>query len=100
MPLYLINARDKPDSQALRLATREAHLSWAGDARDRIAVAGPVLSDDGTTMLGSTFIIAFDSLDAARLWAAQDPYAQAGLFQSVEIRPFRWLLGEGPPDDA
>ena len=99
MPLFLINARDKSDSLALRMATREAHLAWAAEVRDRIAVAGPVFADDGQTMAGSTFIIAFDSLEEARLWAAQDPYARAGLFESVEIRPFRWLIGEGPTDE-
>ena len=42
-------------------------------------MAGPVLSDDGETMIGSTFVIEFDSLDEAKAWAAEDPYAKAGL---------------------
>ena len=96
MPLFLINARDKANSSELRQATRQAHLEWAGEARHRIAMAGPVLSDDGETMQGSTFVIEFDSLDEAKTWAAEDPYAKAGLFERTEITPFIWLIGDGP----
>ncbi|MEO0449724.1 MAG: YciI family protein [Pseudomonadota bacterium] len=98
MPLFLINARDKDDRSELRLATRKAHLEWAGDARHRIAMAGPVLSDDGEKMQGSTFVIEFENLDDAKAWAAEDPYAKAGLFKSTEITPFIWLIGDGPRD--
>ena len=96
MALFLINARDKADSLDLRLANREAHLAWAGTFADKIAMAGPVFLDDGKTMAGSTFVIAFDTLAEAQDWAANDPYAKAGLFERVEIIPFRWLLGSGP----
>lgn len=98
MPLYLINARDKADSLALRQATREAHLDYARVALDRIQVAGPILNAAGE-MAGSTFIIAFDTLAEAELWAANDPYAQAGLFDRVEVTEFKWLIGDGKKPD-
>lgn len=97
MALFLINARDKADSLDLRLATRQAHLDWAASFKDRIAMAGPVFKDDGTTMAGSTLVMSFDTLDEARAWAAQDPYAVAGLFDRVEIVPFNWSIGDGKP---
>ena len=96
MPLFLVNARDKADSLELRLANREAHLAWAADYRDRIAVAGPVLGANGG-MAGSTFMIEFDTLKEAQNWAANDPYAKAGLFETTEIIAFKWLIGEGKP---
>ena len=96
MPLYLVNARDKTDSLALRLANREQHLEWAASFRDRIAMAGPVLSEDSETMIGSTFVIEFNTLAEARAWAANDPYARAGLFERTEIIAFKWLIGTGP----
>jgi len=96
MPLFLINARDKASATELRLANRQAHLEWAGEFSHRIAMAGPVLSDDGESMIGSTFAIEFDSLDEAKAWAAEDPYAKAGLFDRTEIIPFIWLIGDGP----
>ncbi|MCR9269364.1 MAG: YciI family protein [Hyphomonadaceae bacterium] len=99
MPLFLINARDKANSTELRLANRDAHLKWAGQFGDQIAMAGPVLSEDGQTMKGSTFVIAFDSLADAEAWAKEDPYAKAGLFETTEIIPFKWLIGDGPKGD-
>lgn len=96
MPLFLVNARDKVGSVDTRLATREAHLNWASGYSDQIAMAGPVLSEDGETMIGSTFVIELESLDAAKAWAADDPYAKAGLFERTEIIPFKWLIGTGP----
>ena len=96
MPLFLVNARDKANSADLRQATRQAHLEWAGESRHKIAMAGPVLSDDGETMMGSTFVIEFDTLEEAKSWAAEDPYAKAGLFDRTEIIPFIWLIGDGP----
>ncbi|MEL7541395.1 MAG: YciI family protein [Pseudomonadota bacterium] len=96
MPLFLINARDKAGASELRLATRQAHLEWAGEYAHKIAMAGPVLSDDGDSMIGSTFVIAFETLDEAKEWAANDPYAKAGVFDRTEIIPFIWLIGDGP----
>jgi len=96
MPLFLVNARDKAGSNELRLANRQAHLEWASEYSHKIAMAGPVLSDDGEAMIGSTFVIEFDSMDEAKAWAADDPYAKAGLFDRTEIIPFLWLIGKGP----
>ena len=96
MPLFLVNARDKAGSTELRLANRQAHLEWAREFNHKIAMAGPVLAEDGETMIGSTFVIEFDELAEVQTWAAEDPYAKAGLFERTEIIPFLWLIGDGP----
>ncbi|MEM1088473.1 MAG: YciI family protein [Pseudomonadota bacterium] len=31
----------------------------------------------------------------AQDWAANDPYAKAGLFEHVEVVAYKWLRGEG-----
>lgn len=98
MPLYLVNARDKPGSLPLRMECRPAHLEWAAQHADRIWMGGPVLSDDGEASIGSTFLVEFETLEAAKAWAAGDPYAQAGLFAAVEVVAYKWLLGEGRKD--
>jgi len=96
LPLFLVNARDKADSSDLRLANRQAHLEWAAEYQHKIAMAGPVLSKDGQTMIGSTFVIEFETEDEVHAWASNDPYAKAGLFERTEIIPFLWLIGDGP----
>ncbi len=53
---------------------------------------GPLLSEDGERPVGSLLIMAFDDQGQARAFAEGDPYAQAGLFESVTIRPFRKVL--------
>ena len=100
MALFLIHALDKPGSTDIRMANRPAHLDWARAHADKIAMAGPMFADDGETMAGSCFVISFDSLADAKAWAAEDPYAKAGLFGQVTITPFKWVIGEGKPADA
>ncbi|OFX08853.1 MAG: hypothetical protein A2516_08905 [Alphaproteobacteria bacterium RIFOXYD12_FULL_60_8] len=85
---YVLYCLDKPDSLAVRMATREAHLAYmAGFAEKRILV-GPLLDEAGA-MCGSLLIMNFATRAEAEAMAAGDPYAKAGLFQSVEIRPFK-----------
>jgi len=90
-----MNARDKVGASDIRKANRQAHLEWAKEYDWRVVMAGPVLSDDGETMIGSTFVVEFDSLEDVKAWAADDPYAKAGLFDHTEIRPFIWVIGDG-----
>jgi len=90
--LYIMICEDKPDSQALRMATRAAHLAFIETVREQVRLAGPMLSDDGERMLGSLFLLEAESLDAARALNARDPYTQAGLFGAVTIRPFRQVV--------
>ncbi len=95
MPLFLIHAIDKPGALETRMANRPDHLEWAGQSIDRIKMAGPLFTDDGETFSGSVFVIEMATLADVKAWAANDPYAKAGLFQRVEIRPFKWLIGNG-----
>ena len=43
-------------------------------------------------MNGSLVVVEAASLDAARMIAAGDPFAKAGLFAKVEIRPWLWTM--------
>ena len=95
--LYALYCRDAPDSGDLRRANREAHLAYARST-DCIRMAGPLLADDGETMIGSLFVIEAEDMDAVARFRAADPYVEAGLFDRVEVHPFRWLLGSAPPE--
>ena len=80
--LYAIICLDKPGALAVRKANRENHLGHIRGAGSAIVQAGPFLDADGE-MCGSLLIYEGD-LAGAEAWAAADPYAAAGLFQSVE----------------
>ncbi|MEN1940627.1 YciI family protein [Luteimonas sp. MJ246] len=96
---YAIEGRDGPDVLDRRAAARGAHLSRLHALRDegRLLVAGPCPAIDSEDpgpagFSGSIVIARFESLDAAKAWADADPYVEAGVYGSVEVRPFRRVL--------
>lgn len=93
--LFVIYALDKPDSLDLRLANRSAHFDYV-DETSQVKAGGPLLAEDGETMIGSLAIVDAQDIQAARAWSKNDPYRKAGLFQSVDIRPWKWLIGAPP----
>jgi len=90
--LFAFNCSDKPEAVGVRAANREAHLAFLNGLSDRLFLAGPFLGEDGSTMVGTLLIIDCEDMAAARTLAASDPYAKAGLFSSVDIKPWRKTL--------
>lgn len=91
--LYVAMCHDKPNSLELRLATRETHIVWLKGLGERVRISGPFFDETGKTMCGSVVIIEAESIEDAKATFAQDPYAHAGLFASVDIRPWLWVIG-------
>lgn len=89
---FIIHCTDKPDSTNLRDITRTAHINFIERHRDSIFVAGPTLTEDGEGMNGSLLVVDFPSLADANAFAASDPYAKAGLFESVIIKPWKMVF--------
>lgn len=88
MPEFILLCRDKKTSFELRQATRAAHLDYVGAAKVSVLLAGPMLDDEGRPE-GSLIIISAENKAAAQDFADNDPYALAGLFEHVEVRPYR-----------
>ena len=82
---------DKPGHLHVRQENRPAHLEHITSS-GVVEMAGPFLSDTGD-MIGSLVILNVPDLAAAQDWAANDPYARAGLFQSVDIREWKKVIG-------
>ncbi len=93
--LFAIHCLDKPLSTALRAVTRDDHLAYVAASGDKIRIAGPLMSEDGTAMAGSFIVLEAASVEEARLWNANDPYTKVGLFGRVDVRPFNWTLADG-----
>ena len=92
--LYAFICIDKPgEGLALRQQNREAHLAFLKDLGDQMKTAGPFMNEDGQEPRGSLVIVEASSLEAAQDIAANDPYNKAGVFESVDIRPWKWLFG-------
>lgn len=92
--LFAIFCTDKPNSTEVRAANREEHLDYIRGVTDRVIMAGPTQSDDLSAMNGSLLIMEFSDLSQAEDFAAHDPYAKAGLFESVIIRPWKQVFPE------
>ncbi|MBS0212737.1 MAG: YciI family protein [Proteobacteria bacterium] len=97
--LYAIVGIDQPESLAARQASRPAHLARLEALRDagRLLLAGPFPAIDALDpgpagFSGSLIVAEFASLDEARTWADADPYRAAGVYASVDVRPFRQTL--------
>eukprot|EP01040_Poterioochromonas_malhamensis_P025600 gene25600-biopygen10080 len=73
------------------MATREAQLAYAR-ASGGVRAGGPFLDADGQP-IGSMLIIETEGPSEAHSFASHDPYVLAGLFASVEVRPWRLALG-------
>jgi len=83
--------RDKPGALQTRLDNRTAHLAHI-DASGVVEMAGPFLNEAGT-MTGSLVVLNVATLQDAQDWAAADPYAKAGLFESVTISEWKKVVG-------
>jgi len=90
--LFAISCIDKPGQAATRQANRPAHLDFLKSRGDTVRFGGPYTSDDGAAMTGSLLVIEVADAAAAQAFAAADPYAKAGLFERVEIRPWKWVI--------
>ena len=94
MSLFVLTCLDKPNSLEVRMAAREDHIAYVRRCFEAgvVKLGGPFLGADGQ-MCGSMLIVETEDLAGAHAFSAADPYALAGLFASVDIRPFRVVTG-------
>ncbi len=93
--LYTIVGTDYPDSLEKRMAVRPDHVKRLKQLQSegRLIIAGPNPAIDSADpgeagFSGSLIIAEFDSLEQAQQWASEDPYIQASVYQSVEVKPY------------
>lgn len=82
---------DKPNALQTRVDNRAAHLAHI-EASGVVEQAGPFIDAAGQ-MCGSLVILGVETRAEAEAWAEADPYAKAGLFQSVMIQEWKRVIG-------
>ncbi|WP_164661535.1 YciI family protein [Tropicibacter sp. Alg240-R139] len=87
--LIALIAKDKTDALQTRLDNRPAHVDYL-KSTGLVSQAGPLL--DGDDMIGSLVILDVKDMAAAQDWVDNDPYAKAGLFESVELIPWKKVI--------
>lgn len=92
---FALLCTDKPGHLQVRMDNRPAHVEFLNglNAAGKLAFAGPFLDAEGKPN-GSLVVIEADNHAAAQALAAHDPYAKAGLFERVDIRPWNWVFNK------
>jgi len=89
--LVALIAIDKPDALQIRMDNRKAHLAYVTET-GVVDLAGPFLDTDGN-MCGSLLVLDVENMAEAGIWAENDPYAKAGLFEKVTLREWKRVVG-------
>jgi len=96
---YAIISQDIENSLPLRKKARTEHLARLSELKNegRLLVAGPHpaidCEDPGEAgFTGSLVVAEFDSLESAQQWADADPYIEAGVYDSVTVKPYKIVL--------
>jgi len=92
--LFAVTALDKPDSLAVRTAARPDHLLHLEAHKAQLVEVGPLLDETGNPC-GSALVIEMPDRAAAEAFMAADPYARAGLFESIVVRGYRGVYRAG-----
>ena len=96
---YAIISEDIENSLERRGSARPAHLKRLNKLADqeRLMLAGPHPAidspDPGAAGFSGSLVVAeFESLEQAQAWADADPYAAAGVYAKVTVKPFKRVL--------
>ncbi|MCL2625775.1 MAG: YciI family protein [Cystobacterineae bacterium] len=86
---FAIHVLDKPNQLSRRIALREAHRQRLRQLQqeNRVLFAGPLCQENGEP-IGSLVVAEFENLEAAKTWAAEDPYMLGGVYGQPDIRSF------------
>ncbi|TCK17810.1 hypothetical protein DFR30_1059 [Thiogranum longum] len=97
--LYAFISQDRPGTLDKRLSARPSHVERleALQNQGRLILAGPhpaIDSEDpgAAGFTGSLVVAEFDSLEEARQWADVDPYVSAGVYERIDVKPFKKVL--------
>ncbi len=87
--LIAVICTDKEGAIETRKANRDAHVAYLKETG--AVQAGPFLDSEGM-MYGSLVVLDVEDMDAAKAWAANDPYAKAGLFADVRLEQWNKVI--------
>jgi uncharacterized protein len=85
---FVIHCLDRPGALSTRLDHYDRHKAYLASAPVDIVISGPLLDDDGATMIGSLLVVDADDRAAVDSFHRGDPFFDAGVWERVEIHPF------------
>ena len=89
--LFAVHALDRPNGVETRLAHYDAHKAFLPSAESfgvKLVISGPLVADDGATMIGSLMLIEAADRAAVERFNGADPFAKNGVWEHVTISGF------------
>ncbi|KAA2235444.1 YciI family protein [Salinarimonas soli] len=88
MAYWLMICRHRPGMADLRAQVRDdhrMHVASGGGGLARVLTGSALTQDDGETAIGNFGVLEAESREKAQAFAEADPYARAGLVETIEI---------------
>ncbi len=86
--LFTMFCIDKPGVMETRQEVMPAHIEYLSTEPVKIVMSGPLVADDGETIVGSLYLFEAEDRAAVDAFQANDPLVQADLWETVEVRAF------------
>ncbi len=93
---FAILCFDKPGAGELREKTRPAHSAYLKERAEQMHIGGPFESEAGG-IEGTLLIVNVEDRAAAVAFTENEPFHQAGVFESVVVRRWRQMQPEIAP---
>jgi uncharacterized protein len=89
--LFIIHALDRADALPTRQSNYDAHKAFLSDTGKfgvKIVMSGPLVADDGSTMIGSFFLVEAPGRAEVEAFHHADPFFAAKIWKTVTITAF------------
>ena len=86
--LFCLHIQDKPGRVETRMRLVDEHRAYQKDCGVDIALSGPLLADDGETMIGSMFLIEAADRAAVEKFIANDPFMRNDVWGDITLTRF------------
>ena len=86
--LYCLHILDRPGRVETRERLVEEHRAYQRECGVEIVMSGPLLAEDGETMIGSMFLIEADGREAVDAFVAGDPFKRNDVWGEARLTRF------------
>ena len=94
---FAVIGTDKPGVAQTRSELQNSFIAYLRDHPEHPDVtvhnAGPMLAEDGESIVGMLLVVEAPSREAAQAFAMDSPYAGAELLADLQVRQWDWRTG-------
>lgn len=86
--LFCLHIKDKPGRIQTRMKFVDAHRAYQKNCGVEIALSGPLMAEDGETMIGSMFLIEAADRASVEKFIAGDPFTKNDVWGEATLTRF------------